>query len=224
MFARLFGKKKESTAAEAQEPAVSREEDALENSTKAMAKIRDNMSSIQAKIDMTQKKVDADFEEAKRIRKDNPKDPRINKLLSNIKANRKQLENYSVSLLNQQDMLNTLDNAAFINEMVGIYEETKRALDLALSDSLKKMQDLIDIINERKEDVNEIMSMLTERNEEEDNQDLLDELDAEIAKEDKNRSEAAPLPSVPTTIPTAAPVAQPTANEMDDLDAQLAEL
>ncbi len=30
-------------------------------------------------------------------------------------------------------MLNTLDNAAFINEMVGIYEETKRALDLALS-------------------------------------------------------------------------------------------
>ena len=27
------------------------------------------------RIDMTQKKVDADFEEAKRIRKDNPKDP-----------------------------------------------------------------------------------------------------------------------------------------------------
>lgn len=49
MFARLFGKKKESTAAETQEPAASREEDALENSTKAMAKIRDNMSAIQAK-------------------------------------------------------------------------------------------------------------------------------------------------------------------------------
>ena len=58
---------------------------------------------------MTQKKVDADFEEAKRIRKDNPKDPSsvcfrlwwigINKLLSNIKANRKQLENYSVAFL-----------------------------------------------------------------------------------------------------------------------------
>ena len=96
--------------------------------------------------------------------------------------------------------------------------------NLSGRDSLKKMQDLIDIINDRKEDVNEIMSMLTERNEEEDNQDLLDELDAEIAKEDKNKSEAAPLPSVPTTIPMAAPVAQPTANEMDDLDAQLAEL
>lgn len=72
------------------------------------------------------------------------------------------------------------------------------------------MQDLIDIINERKEDVNEIMSMLTERNEEEDNQDLLDELDAEIAKEDKNKSEAAsscrpfPRPS-PRLLPSLSP-------------------
>lgn len=30
---------------------------------------------VMVRIDMTQKKVDADFEEAKRIRKDNPKDP-----------------------------------------------------------------------------------------------------------------------------------------------------
>ena len=30
---------------------------------------------VMVRIDMTQKKVDADFEEAKRIRKENPKDP-----------------------------------------------------------------------------------------------------------------------------------------------------
>ena len=29
------------------------------------------------RIDMTQKKVDSDFEEAKRLRKENPKDPSI---------------------------------------------------------------------------------------------------------------------------------------------------
>ena len=49
MFRGLFGRKKNSPAAEVQQPAVSKEEDALENSTNAMAKIRSNMESIQAK-------------------------------------------------------------------------------------------------------------------------------------------------------------------------------
>lgn len=96
---------------------------------------------------------------------------------------------------------------------------------LNISDSLKKMQELIDIINERKEDVDEIMGMLTERPMEEDNQDLLDELDAEIAKEDKNPSMSVPLPSVPTSIPTAAPVARmPQYDEEAELNAQLENL
>lgn len=79
----------------------------------------------------------------------------------------------------------------------------------------------MDKINEHTERINEVMNLLTQRNDEDEEglDDLLDDLDAEIAKE-KAKQSALPLPGA-GVLPSAPVAQQTTRTEEDDLEAML---
>ena len=126
----------------------------------------------------------------------------------------------------------------FISEMVTVMETTKKVLESAYaqllpsyihcSDSVEKLQELTDDIEDKKASVSEMMEILTEIPEDEID-DLEKELDAAM-EEDRNNGISysdvstenhdltATLPNVPTTIITAE------LNEDDDLEASLENL
>ena len=79
----------------------------------------------------------------------------------------------------------------------------------------------MDKINEHTDRINEVMGLLTQRNEEDEEglDNLLDDLDAEIAQE-KAKQSALPLPGA--GVLPSAPVAQKaTITEEEDLEAML---
>ena len=88
------------------------------------------------------------------------------------------------------------------------------------------MQELVDSINDRKADIQDMMNILTERPMEEDNDDILAELDKEIEEDNKKESEGQTtmLPSVPTHAVSTPAAAEAENPEEDELLASLAGL
>lgn len=88
------------------------------------------------------------------------------------------------------------------------------------------MQELVDSINDRKADIQDMMNILTERPMEEDNDDILAELDKEIEEDNKKESErqTTMLPSVPTYAVSTPAAAEAENPEEDELLASLAGL
>lgn len=122
----------------------------------------------------------------------------------------------------------------FINEMVTVMETTKKALESAYaqllpsyvhcSDSVEKLQDLMEDINEKVANVKDMMDILTETPEDPDVDDLMEELDKDIARDQEKGVE---LPKVPETALPSVPSAIKTGEvktEDDDLEAMLENL
>lgn len=89
----------------------------------------------------------------------------------------------------------------------------------------------MDDINEKVANVKDMMDLLTETPEDPDVDDLMDELDKDIAKDEMKAKEekmkAKELPSVPTTaLPNVPTTVQPMVvkNEDEDLEAMLENL
>lgn len=83
----------------------------------------------------------------------------------------------------------------------------------------------MDEINDKKASVSEMMDLLTETPEDPDVDDLMDELDKEIAKDEEVKAKK--LPSAPTTdLPNVPTTVQPAEvkNEDEDLEAMLVDL
>ena len=232
MLKRLFGTKKDS--GEASDSAeVAREEQRLEAETKAadaMKSIRENMDMLNQKIKHTQDQIDRDFEEAKKLKMKNKDDPNIKILLTKVKKGRERIVQYNNVLLQQQSTLATVDDMTFLNEMVAVMEVTKKALDAAYADSGEKLQDLMDDIADKKLEVENMMGILTETQSDVEVDDLMDELDNEIAREKEKGLVGLPgereanndplkFPSAPTALPSLPklPVQQSEEAELEEM-------